>query len=42
MGGEEVFKQTCKEEKPKEGCIPIIDLTAHAFKGDRKRFLESA
>jgi CheY-like chemotaxis protein len=41
MGGEEALLQIRKEEDPKDGCIPIIALTAHALKGDRARFLES-
>jgi CheY-like chemotaxis protein len=40
MGGEEALQQIRKEENRKEGCIPIIALTAHALKGDRERFLE--
>ena len=40
MGGEEALQQIRREEASKEGCIPIIALTAHALKGDRERFLE--
>jgi CheY-like chemotaxis protein len=40
MGGEEALLQIRKEEETKDGCIPIIALTAHALKGDRERFLE--